>query len=175
MVAQGVDTGPVLAALARNADLWDQDPIRTAHPNSAHVDASDILVFYGATKGSWAEIVNDVNAEPQTAWGRIPQLRPLVLGLMAKVEGTRLGRVVISRLPPGKSITPHEDAGAPVHVYSRYQLMLQSLPGVQFRCGTETLNARTGDCFWFENKQVHSVVNNSADDRIALLMDIQSA
>lgn len=178
-IAQGIDTAPVLAALARNGDLWNQHPIRTGHPQSAHAQADDILVFYGETDFSDVDglerVINGLDVRPYPAWSRLPQLRPLVLGLMTQVAGVRLGRVVITRLPPGAAITPHADAGAPAEHFDRYQIALQSLPGTVFRCGAENQHHPTGTAFMFDNQIEHEVLNGSADDRIALICDIRSA
>jgi hypothetical protein len=32
---------------------------------------------------------------------------------------------------------------------------------------------KTGDIWWFDNSQEHEVLNNSADDRLALIVDIR--
>jgi hypothetical protein len=173
-IAQGVDTQPVLQALHRNGDLWNQHTIRTDHPETAHGAVSDILVWFNDLRDPQA-VINDREVVPYPAWERLPQLRPLIFGLMRQVDAVRLGRVIITRLPPGKSIVPHVDGGAPATYYDRYQVMLQCLPGVQFHCGYETLNAKTGDVFMFQNELEHSVVNNSADDRIVCIVDLKSA
>ena len=40
-----------------------------------------------------------------------PSLRPMVFALMTRVQATELGSILITRLPPGKMIEPHSDAG----------------------------------------------------------------
>ena len=57
--------------------------------------------------------------------------------------------------------------------YKRYQVALQSLPGVVFRAGDEQVQFRTGDVWWFDNGKEHEVFNGSADDRLALIVDIK--
>ena len=80
---------------------------------------------------------------------------------------------MVTRLKPGARITPHIDQGAPAEYFSRYQIALQSLPGANFRVDEETVNFRSGDAWWFDNRQEHEVVNNSADDRIVVIVDIR--
>jgi hypothetical protein len=180
-IAQGVDTAPLLAALARNADLWNQYKIRTTHPGTAHAQADDILVMYNAMTPEHEDadavlaFVNSLDVEPFPAWYRLPQLRPMIMGLMRQVDGVRLGRVVITRLPPGCCILPHADGGRPAEFYERYQIMLQCEPGTQFLVGDEVMSARMGDVFWFNNLLTHSVANNSAQDRIVVIADVRSA
>jgi quercetin dioxygenase-like cupin family protein len=49
------------------------------------------------------------------------------------------------------------------------------LPGALFHSGDETSNFHTGEVWWVNNRVTHSVVNNSADDRIVCIVDIRSA
>jgi hypothetical protein len=175
-VAEGVDVVPLLHALHLNPDLWDQNTLRTLYPNSPHAQVSDIWVFFNEIDPENLIATADaIQTHPFEAWRRLPPLRPIIFDLMRRVEGVQLGRVLITRLPPGGQITPHKDEGAPVDFYTRYQVSLQSLPGCLFRAGDETVQMRAGDVWRFNNKQEHSVVNNSADDRLALIVDIRTA
>lgn len=109
---------------------------------------------------------------PYRAWGLLPSLRGHVLDLMRRVDGVRLGRVLLTRLAPGESVLPHADGGAPAEYFTRYQIALQSLPGCSFRSGDETAQFSSGSVWWFNNRIEHEVVNNSADDRIVCIVDI---
>lgn len=162
---------PIMNALAVNPDLWDENRLRTTHPGTAHAQVSDIWVWFNDLT---SDVANDREVEPYRAWFELPQIRPVVFGLMNLVDGVRLGRVMITRLAPGARITPHVDSGAPATYFTRYQLALQSLPGVVFRIEDETVNFKTGECWLIDNTREHEVINNSADDRIALIMDIRN-
>lgn len=172
-LAAGLNVTPLLNALQRQPELWNQFPIRTQHPGTAHSEVSDILVFFNDLEQAKAGIVNDREVIPFPAWEKLPQLRPIVFDLMRTVEANRLGRVIITKLPPGKTITSHVDGGAPATYYQRYQFALQSLPGALFNIGDETVNFRSGDMWWIDNSVIHSVVNNSADDRIVCIIDLR--
>jgi hypothetical protein len=174
-LAAGLNVTPLLNALQRQPELWNQHPIRTQHPGTAHSEVSDILVFFNDLDQVPGSIVDDREVVPFPAWEKLPQLRPIIFDLMRTVEATRLGRVIITKLPPGKTITPHVDGGAPATFYERYQLALQSLPGALFHIGDETVNFRSGDVWWIDNSTVHSVTNNSADDRIVVIADLRCA
>lgn len=173
-IGEGIDVFPIVHALQRQPDLWDQHTLRTTHPGTAHSEVSDVLVWFNDLTNPEA-VANDREVIPFPAWARLPQLRPIVFNLMRAVEGVQLGRVIVTRLPPGKTIAAHVDGGAPAEWYERYQIALQSLPGVLFSAGNETVHMKTGDCWHFDNQQLHSVVNNSADDRLALIVDIRTA
>lgn len=90
------------------------------------------------------------------------------------VSGTKLGRVVITKLEPGASIQSHRDHGKPVQYYQRFHLAIQNEPGSVFTCGTESFTPEQGQLFWFNNELEHSVQNNSAKARITLLLDIRT-
>jgi Aspartyl/Asparaginyl beta-hydroxylase len=170
-IAEGIDVFPLLHAVSCQPDLWNQHPLRTTYPNSPHAQADDILIWFNSLDQAPDAVINDREVEPYPAWRRLPQARVIVFDLLRRVEAVGLGRVMITRLAPGKAITPHADGGAPATYFERYQLMLQALPGVGFTAGNETVQMRTGEAWRFDNTQVHSVANNSADDRIALIID----
>lgn len=177
-LAAGVNVTPLMNALQRQPELWDANPIRTKHPGTAHAQVSDVLLRFNdldeyIRTGDPSTITDDKEAIPYPAWDALPQVRPIIFDLMRTVEATRLGRVVITKLPPGKEITPHEDMGAPAVWYERYQIALQSLPGAVFNIGDESVNFRTGDVWWINNAVTHSVVNNAADDRVVLICDLR--
>lgn len=174
-LAAGVNVTPLMNALQRQPELWDANPIRTQHPGTAHSQVSDILVFFNSLEQMAEGIINDKEVIPFPAWDRLPQLRAMIFDLMRTVEGIQLGRVIITKLPPGKEITPHVDQGAPAEWFNRYQIALQSLPGALFHIGDETVNFHTGDVWMIDNRTEHSVVNNSKDDRIVCIIDIRCA
>lgn len=167
------DVLPLNHALALHPELWDQNPIRTTHPGTVHSEASDILLWFNDLALAEA-VIDDKDTIPYPAWAALPQARSLIFDIMRRVEGIRLGRVMITRLRPGKRIHPHKDEGAPATYYTRYQVALQSLPGAVFRIEDETVNFRTGEVWMIDNTLKHEVVNNSADDRIVMIVDIRN-
>jgi len=183
-----MDTVPVLHALAQQPHLWNANTVRTANPRSNHRTADDIVLRYNpVSEGDdfLDKVCSRIEVTNYVAWDLLPQVRPFVFGLMSRVEGLHLGRVVISRVRPGGIIPPHSDrileAEAafpdripPVDYYSRYHVVLQSFPGTIFRSGDEQVYMATGEAWWFDNKLEHEVVNNSADDRIHLIIDIHT-
>lgn len=171
-IADGLDVVPLLNALAQHDELWNQNTLRTTHPASPHQQTDDIWCMFNRIPDDPAEVVDDIAVIPYPAWSTLP-LRNLVLDLMRRVEGVQLGRVLISRLAPGKTIPEHTDQGAPATYYERYHLALQSLPGALNNSGGETVNYRMGEFWWFDNAVPHSIVNNSADDRIILVLDVR--
>lgn len=171
-IAEQIDVIPLLNALAVRPDLWNEHVLRTTHELSPHKQTDDIWCMFNAEELVEA-VIDDCEVVPYRAWHDIPCLRPLVLDLMRRVEGIRLGRVIISRLPPGCTIPEHVDQGAPATYYQRYHLALKSEPGVINQVADEKVTYRMGELWWFNNRSLHTIVNNSADDRITLVMDVR--
>ena len=169
-IAEFVDTLPVLHSLVLNNDLWDENDLRTTHPETVHAETSDIWVFFNEITD---DVINDIQTIPYRAWDVLLPLRPVIFDLMRRLGGTQLGRVLITRLKPGGKIVPHTDVGAPVNFYNRYMIALQNLPGSVFIIEDEEVTFKPGEVWWINNGAEHSVVNNSADDRIVCIVDIR--
>lgn len=173
-LATSVDTIPLLNAIMRNPDLWNQNTLRTTHPGTVHSQVDDIWLRFNDVNNP-DEVIDDTECINYPAWYVLPQARDLIFNLMRRVEGERLGRVLVTRLAPGCKIDPHEDHGAPATYYDRFHIVLNSAPGCLFRAGDETSQMAVGSVWWFDNKQEHEVINNSRDDRIHLIVDIRTS
>lgn len=171
-LAEGIGVTPLLNALVVNPDLWNENNLRTTHPDSPHTQTDDIWVMFNRIPSDPLEVVDDVDVIPYRAWSVLP-IQTLVLDLMRLVSGVRLGSVIISRLPPGAQIPAHVDQGAPATYYDRYHLCLQSSPGTLNISGNETVQYRAGEFYFFDNRSEHAVINNSSDDRIVIVMDVR--
>lgn len=169
---------PLLNQLVRHPELWNQNTLRTTHANSPHSAVSDIwlrfnnVIEYEKT-GNPSAILDQHESIWYPASHALTEARPLVFGLMARVKGVRLGRVLITKLSPGKKIDRHADSGDHAAYFERYHFALQSLPGSMFECGGEVINMPPGTVWWMQNQHEHCVENNSADDRIHLIADIK--
>lgn len=171
-IAEGIDVVPLLNALAQRPELWNENTLRTTHPQSPHQQTDDIWCLFNRIPDDPSEVIDDCEVIPYRAWHELP-IRALALDLMRRVDGMRLGRVLISRIAPGNMIPEHTDQGAPATYYKRYHLALKAEPGAINSSGGEVISYRMGELWWFDNSVPHSVVNNSADDRLTLVMDVR--
>src|SRR3974377_2593509 len=105
----------------------------------------------------------------------LPAARPLIFGLMSRVQGERLGRVMINKVRCGGRIYAHADTAEHAEYWERYHLVLKTAPGCNFRAGAETIHMPVGSVWWFEDALEHEVVNNSVDERIHMIVDIRSS
>jgi len=170
-VASGVNYIPLLQQLYSNPHLWAEDRLRQEYAaDSPHKEVEDILVRFSDTKDK--KVGDALICEWTEASFLLPAAKNIALLVMSLMQGEILGRVMITRLSSGKTIQPHSDVlGAYAHFFTRYHVPLMSEPGVQFHCGDEYVNMQPGTVWWFNGHKEHAVVNNSAADRINLIVD----
>lgn len=177
-IADSVETAPLLHALYRNDGLWNQFSLRTAFDGSPHREADDIILRLQPLDGSSTDPRECID---YPAFGALPEAKRLVYALMALVCGERLGRVLITRLAPGRKIYRHADVGShprqydTVRYYSRHHIVLQTERKILFEAGNEVCYMAPGEVWWFDNSVEHQVWNDGNTDRIHLIADIRCA
>ena len=185
-IGADVDVLPLLLAISRfdkSNNIWKEDTYLRDYPQGPFGDTESIILRFPprsvleteeAVKNYEKHVDQHENID-QPVFKFLPEARPLVFNLMAYVKGERLGRVMINKLRPGGKVFPHTDTPVHAEYWDRFHIVLQSYPGNVFRCGDETVAMKTGDCWWFNNKIEHEVVNNSAEDRINMVIDIRTS
>lgn len=182
-IANGVDVLPLRLALARRPELWKEDTYLRDYPQGPFGQIESVMLRF-PVKGVYAteeELKNHLSTYDQhesidyPAYSILTEARPIVMSLMSRVQGERLGRVMINKMAPGGRIFPHADTPVHAEYYSRFHVILQSRKGVYFRCGTEKVYMAEGEVWWFNNKEEHEVINNSPEDRIHMIVDIRTS
>lgn len=182
-VAYGLNVTPLNLAIIRRPELWKEDTYLRDYPQGPFKEIESIMLRF-PVKGvleSEEELQKHLTAYDQhesidyPAYALLTEARPIVMGLMSQVGGERLGRVMINKISPGGRIFPHADTPAHAEYYDRFHVVLQSAPGVDFRCGDEHVYMGVGDVWWFQNLEEHEVINNSAVDRIHIIIDIRTS
>lgn len=182
-IATGVDVTPLNIAIARRPELWKEDTYLRDYPQGPFAQIESIMLRF-PVKGVYEteeELKNHLSTYDQhenidyPAYKVLYEARAIIMALMTRVGGERLGRVMINKIVPGGKIFPHADTPSHAEYYSRFHVVLQSNPGVVFRCGEEQVYMPTGTVWWFNNKLEHEVINNSADDRIHMIVDIRTS
>lgn len=182
-IAQGIDTTKLLLAIQRKPDLWKADTYLRDYPQGPFAAVESIMLrFPPRSVHATEEALREHEAGfdqhenvDQPAYAILPDARPLVMNLMAYVQGERLGRIFINRIAPGGNIFPHADTPVHANYWERFHLVLEATPGVIFRCGDEKVFMAPGEIWWFQNAVEHEVINNSATDRTHLIIDIRCA
>jgi hypothetical protein len=185
LLAQGIDVTPLMLAIRRRPDIWKEDTYLRDYPQGPFQDIESIMLRF-PTKGvfaSEAELKKHAKSSKYDQhecvdyppYAILTEARPIVMAMMTRVGGERLGRVMINKICPGGVIFPHVDTKAHAEYYSRFHVVLQSQPGVVFRAGDEQTYMATGEVWWFDNSKEHEVINNSGDDRIHMIIDIRTS
>lgn len=175
-------------AIKRRPELWKEDTYLRDYPQGPFGEIESIMLRFPVKRVMETEEelrkVDSVYDQHENidypAYKLLHEARPLVMGLMAQVQGERLGRVMINKIMPGGQIFPHADTPAHCEYYTRFHIVLYGQPGAILMCGDddnghEQIEMRTGDVFWFNNALMHSVINNSAEERISMVVDIRTS
>lgn len=176
------DPEPLRMALQMRPYLWNRYPYRTTFDGTPFEGMDDILLRYGRPEKHQATAdpmacVDDLDLVNYDAWSVLPEVHDLVFNLMRRYRGVSLGRVIIAKLPMGGVIKPHADSYgryADRDNAMRFHAVVQAMPGCLFHCGEETIQTRSGEVWWFQHRATHSAENQSADDRIHLLIDMET-
>ncbi|CAB3731161.1 aspartyl/asparaginyl beta-hydroxylase domain-containing protein [Paraburkholderia rhynchosiae] len=185
-----VDVTPLMLAIRRRPELWQEDTFLRHYPQGPFGETESIMLRFpkiadfsrdktGRKMEKYKQNLlpgyDQHESEDKPAFKVLTEARPIVFALMGSVQGERLGRVMINKIVPGGRIFPHADTPVHAEYYSRFHVVLQSQPGVIFRCDDEQVYMATGEVWWFNNKLEHEVINNSADDRIHMIVDIRTS
>lgn len=102
--------------------------------------------------------------------------RKLVDWIYRRVGGISLGRVMIINLAPQGKVDLHIDPLDYFAKYSRYHVPLKTNPGVTFsgEPGTPLEHMPLGHLCRLNNRLPHRLDNNSDENRIHLLVDIET-
>lgn len=178
-IAAGVDTMPLLLELHRQPHLWNRNDARLSE-NGPHYQTQDIWLRYkdeteNKRSGSYADFGDPHDGVWYPAFYALPSARKIIFDLMRRVEGERLGGVLLYKVPAGKRILPHTDTGWHVDYYDKFNICLQSNRAAAF-CyhDGEKMYQEPGDVHHFANNVEHLVTNEGEDDHIVLTICIRT-
>jgi mannose-6-phosphate isomerase-like protein (cupin superfamily) len=174
-IADGVETLPLLLELARNEALWDADPTRRTYPGTPHGAMTDIAVRYMRPEHA-GRLENRKHEHRNVflpAWYALPALRPVVFGLMARVQAVELGSILITRLPPGAEILPHSDAGSWAAEFYNTKAHWTVRGEAQVSCENDAMTFAAGTIWTFDNLLMHRVQNHGGEDRMAVIISMR--
>lgn len=185
-----VDVAPLMLSIRRRPELWHEDTFLRHYPQGPFGETESIMLRFPKIadfskdksgrkiekyKKNLLPGYDQHESEDKPAFKLLTEARPIIFALMSMTQGERLGRVMINKIIPGGRIFPHADTPVHAEYYSRFHVVLQSQPGVVFRCDDEQVFMGTGEVWWFNNKLEHEVINNSSDDRIHMIVDIRTS
>lgn len=169
LVDSGIDTTDLLAALDKNPKLWNTLDYRKRGDTSAHYLVNDIIVRFD-DPAHYTAGVHCINYKYYDLLS--PALDDMINLVKDRLQATKIGRVVVTKINPGRKVLPHVDTEVSVKMYKRYHVCLYGAEGNMFSSGDETVTMRTGELWWFENKITHSCENTGSEDRVHLIFDV---
>ncbi len=173
-IASGIDVVPLALALARQPELWNTHNERKTFEGSAHGGTSDIWVRYNDPANlalGYAAYTSEHDSVWHAAYAKLPQVRPIVFGVMARCEAVRLGGVLITKIPAGGHVLPHTDSGwHPEYYNTKIYVPILSNPQCVNRVEDERVTMAPGDAWYFNNTLEHEVINDGDSDRITLII-----
>ena len=149
-------------------ELWNQYTARTEDPASPHHGLDDIWLRFADSGGR-----NVGGEEHESIWYRssaVLEVKPVVSKIYDRFGGKKLGGVLMTRIPPGASVKPHQDHGWHAREYEKIALQVESAPGQRFCFEDDELETKPGDIFWFDNQYTHWVVNPTPYERVTLII-----
>ena len=171
-LGEGVETGPLLAELDADPDLWFAD---TSRQRKVRCQRNTLNIFLRAPRKPLppgAKNANDVHESRLTrAATKFPSTLAFCEGV-AVASGATLGRATLVSLQPGSRVYPHIDVGDYYRIRDRLHLVLQSPGGSPLAAEEETVDMREGELWVFNNKVRHSANNPSDEARVHLIFDV---
>lgn len=177
-VADDFHVIPLQVRLNAHPEYFGERPHRAYQAGSPHSQMSDIWVRYNAFENLDPENPAAFNNEHDSVWypiyEKLPEIKPILFGLMAIVDGERLGGVLITKVPLGGRIGSHVDSGWHASYYKKFYVPIQNDSGATFEWEDGVIAPELGEAYEFRNDVPHWVENRSERDRIALIVCIKT-
>lgn len=172
-----ISVAEAAAEIDAHPELWDQHKLRTESYDSPHGKVSDIWVRYNAFENFDPANPAAFNEPHESEWYAtsdcLPSVKHMVLDTMRLFACTRLGGVLITRIPPGGKVLPHIDRGWHAEYYEKIAISLKAAPGQKFCFEDGEYESAPGDVFAFDNSYCHWVNNDSNSDRVTLIICVR--
>lgn len=176
-------TTPITNELYSQRLLWGKSP-RVTFKGSPHADTEDIILRgpAGFEYKSLQELHIEIACEDYPAAELMKKTMQIVNNLawllspeeMRHLDSPlRLGRVILTKLPPGKTIHPHRDEGPVPQFYRRFHLVVEGGDENVFMIEGEVQPMQSGEMWECDVRMMHTVINLMQDDRVHLIVDIE--
>ena len=162
-----LDVWRIREALAAHPELWNRHQGRTAPEDSPHHQVDDIFIRFAAPGVDTTRDYDSVWYDPAAT---MLGVKDAVYDLAQKLRADRIGGILITRIPPGKSVQPHVDRGWHAEYYRKYGIQIASAQGQAFCFDGVRFESEPGDVYEFRNDVPHWVVNDSSEERITMIV-----
>lgn len=182
-ISNSFDPTPIREELHSQPLLWGKSP-RVTFQGSPHADTEDIILRgpVGFEYKSLQELHEELQCQDYPA-GELMKKTVTIANNLAYLLSSpemrhldsplRLGRVIMTKLKPGKTIHPHADQGPVPEFYRRFHLCIEGGDENIFMIQGEVQSMQSGDMFETDVREVHTVINLMEHDRVHLIVDIE--
>eukprot|EP01130_Rhizamoeba_saxonica_P003228 TRINITY_DN1381_c0_g1_i1.p1 TRINITY_DN1381_c0_g1~~TRINITY_DN1381_c0_g1_i1.p1 ORF type:complete len:377 (+),score=67.18 TRINITY_DN1381_c0_g1_i1:556-1686(+) len=158
-----------------------QDKINELMSHQSTIIEEYITLTSNAEDIHWTEILAENNFGWSSYWlinqgvvvneKQFPQTRSILEKVLGDkmILGSCIGYTYFSKIQPGTKITPH---CGPCNLKIRIQIPISTSPGCTLTVGNETHEYRQDKIFVLDDTYIHSVSNDSGEERVVLLVDV---
>ena len=165
LIAEGVNVAPLVEEIDAHPELWGANGWRKDLP--VHKEMDDIWIRY-------AEHEEDFRRPHFPVWYpayyKLTKVRPLLFASMTIMDGTHLGGVLITRIPPKGNIPAHADTEwHPMFYNCKLYFVLKTNPECIFRVEDERVSMKVGEVWRIDNTVEHDIINDGDTERMTLI------
>lgn len=173
-IMDGIDVGPLREQIRTHKDLWNAHANRTGFAGSPFEDTSDMWLRYRAIEDlkERRDFLVPHFAVNYPSWYALPAAHDIVFDLMRAVRAVHLGGVLLTKIPAGGRVAPHDDRGS-WHAETmdcKVYVPIEANDQCVNYCGDESLVIKVGEAVEFNNLVRHSVENNGDTPRVTLII-----
>ncbi len=169
-LGDGYDVAELRKQLYARPDAWNRHGLRTRSYGTPHNQVSDVWVRYNAIEN----LGPSFNEEHESVWypvvDDIPAVKPLIDKAIQLAGATKLGGVLITKVPPKGSVAWHVDRGWHAETHRKIAVQICGNAQQVFKFQDAELRPEPGDVYEFNNQVPHAVFNDSNEDRITLII-----
>ena len=152
---------PIRAEVDAHPELWNEYKGRLTHPRSPHRHTDDIWLRFA--EDNLHDKEGKVESPHKSVWypasDVLPATKALAIQMFELMKGRELGGILIIRVPSGKQIYPHVDAGWHAQHYEKFAVQINGNSKQEFAFEDGSLSALSGESYWLDNSFPHWVLN----------------
>lgn len=173
-IAVGLPIEGLCRRLREQPRLWKEITDRQTTPGSPHHDSECIFLRWCPDRSVAAAFYQLETIDYPSAPRFMPDVSHVMLELLRVLDLKEpdIGRVIITRLPPGAAIDEHMDVGPYAERYDRFHVCLEADKGNLFYVEGEPFDPVPGEAWWFNHKRQHAVVNLGKTPRVHMIVDV---
>lgn len=173
LIADGIDVAPLRAQIEAHPEIWNVHTNRTGFEGSPFAGSSDCWLRYRdpAELRETADYKAPHWSVNYPAWNLLPAAQEIVFDLARIVRAVHIGGVLLTSIPAGGRILPHDDRGS-WHAETMNLKVYVPVKANDYcvnHCGDESLVIKVGQAVSFDNLVTHSVENNGDSERVTLI------